>query len=175
MCMRWRNNLLKLASRAEALVSLASKAMAIIAAFVLLAMTLLTFADVSGRYFFNNPIDGAWEIIGLLLVCGGTWGLAYCQMEKGHISVTVLLQRFSSRVQAIVRSLAYLTGLVGFSLMCWRALLLTNKYLLTKGYVTDTLHIPLYPFMLTMAIGAGMLVLVLFIDLVHSLAEVAGK
>ena len=173
--MRWRNNLLKLASGAETLVSLASKVMAIIAAFVLLAMTLLTFADVSGRYFFNNPIDGAWEIIGLLLVCGGTWGLAYCQMEKGHISVTVLLDLFSPRVQAIIRSVAYLIGLTGFSLICWRALLLTNRYLSVHGYVTDTLHIPLYPFMLMMAIGAGMLALILFIDLLRSIAEVARK
>ena len=112
-------------------------------------------------------------MIGLLLVCAGTWGLAYCQMEKGHINVTVLLDRFPLRVQAIVHSVAYLVGLVGFSLICWRTLLLTKRYISEKGHITDTLHIPYYPFTLMMAIGAGMLALILFVDLVRSVREVA--
>lgn len=169
------NGLPRFASKVEVWIRLISQAMAIIAAMVLLAMTLLTVADVSGRYFLNKPISGTWEIIGLLLVCGGTWGLAYCQMEKGHISVTVILDLFSPKVQAIVHSLAYLIGLTGFSLICWRALLMTGKYLSTKGYVTDTLHMPLYPFTLIMAIGSGMLALMLLVDLVRSIAEVVHK
>ena len=169
------SSLLRVASGAEAWVHRTSKAMAIIAAFVLLAMTLLTVADVSGRYFLNKPISGTWEIVGLLLVCGGTWGLAYCQMEKGHIRVTAIVDLFSPKVQAVVRSLGYLIGLAGFSLICWRAMLLTDKYLSTKGYITDTLHIPLYPFTLIMAIGAGMLALMLFIDTVRSVTEVVRQ
>ena len=173
--MRRRNHLLKMASRAEGLVSFISKGMAIIAAIGLGAMMLLTVADVSGRYFFNHPINGAWEMIGLLLVCAGTWGLAYCQMEKGHISVTVLLERFPPRVQAIALSVAYLIGLAGFSLICWRTLLLTNRYISQKGHITDTLHIPYYPFTLMMAIGAGMLALILLVDLVRSVTEAARR
>lgn len=173
--MRCRNTLLKLASRAEATVYMASKVMAFIAAIVLLAMVLITVADVVGRYFFNHPINGAWEITGLLLVCAGPWGLAYCQVEKKHITVTVLLDRFSPRGQAFGRCVAYLIGLTVFSLMCWETLILTHKYILTKGYITDTLHIPLYPFMLILAIGAGMLMLVLFIDVVRSIMEVARR
>ena len=149
--------------------------MAVIAAFVLGIMMLLTVADVSGRYFFNSPINGAWEMIGLLLVCGGTWGLAYCQMEKAHISVNVLLLLFPSRLQALVRSLAYLLGLAGFTLICWRALLLTTKYMTERGHITDTLRIPYYPFTIMMAIGTGVLALILLIDLVNSLAEVVRK
>lgn len=174
--MRWRNNLTKLPSRTEAGLQRVSKVTAIIAAVVLAVMMLLTIADVAGRYFFNSPIKGTWEIVGLLLVCAGTWGLGYCQVQKGHISITVLIQRFSRRVQAIIRSLAYLIGLVGFSLLCWRMFLMTIRYLSTmKEYVTDTLEIPYPPFMLMLSIGAGIMALILIVDLVHSLSEVIRK
>jgi TRAP-type C4-dicarboxylate transport system permease small subunit len=166
----------KLPSRVEAGLQRISKVAAIIAAVVLAVMMMLTVADVCGRYFFNRPIKGTWEIIGLLLVCAGSWGLGYCQMQKSHISVTVLLERFSPRGQAIIRSLAYLIGLVGFSLLCWRVLLLAQRYFTTmKSYVTDTLEIPYSPFMLLLSIGAGIMALMLIVELVHSLTEVVRK
>ena len=174
--MRWRNNLAKLPSRTETGLQKVSKVAAVIAAIVLAAMMLLTVGDVVGRYFFNNPIKGTWEVIGLLLVCAGTWGLGYCQMQKGHISITVLIQRFSRRIQAVIRSLTYLIGLVGFSLLCWRMFLMTVRYLTTmKGYVTDTLEIPYPPFMLMLTIAAGIMALMLIVDLIRSLAEVVRK
>lgn len=166
---------LNLASKGEASIHFLSKVMAIISSIVLAFMMLLTVADVIGRYFFNFPINGAWELIGLLLVCAGTWGLAYCQVEKAHISVTVLLDLFPPGIQAVIRSFAYLTGLTGFGLICWRAILLTQKYTSGEGYVTDTLQIPYYPFTIMMAIGAGMLALILLIDLIHTLREVGRK
>ena len=174
--MRWRNSLMKVSTRTETALQSTVKVMAIIAAVVLAVMMLLTVSDVCGRYFFNRPIPGTWEIIGLLLVCAGTWGLGYCQLKKGHISVPVLLERFPQRAQAIIRSVAYLAGFVAFSVLCWRALLLTKRFLsLSEGLVTDTLEIPLYPFMLMLAIAAGMMSLILLVDLVHSLAEAARK
>ena len=174
--MRWRDKLIKLPSRTEAGLQRVSKVAAIIAAVVLAAMMLLTVADVTGRYFFNSPVKGTWEIIGLLLVCAGTWGLGYCQVQKGHISITVLIERFSRRVQAIIRSVTYLIGLVGFSLLCWRMFLMAIRYLTTmKEYVTETLEIPYPPFMFMLSIGAGIMSLILIVDLVRSLAEVVRK
>ena len=174
--MGWRNTLMKLPLRTEAGLQALSKVMAVIAAFVLAAMMLLTVGDVVGRYFFRHPIKGTWEIVGLLLVCAGTWGLGYCQMEKAHISITVLVKRFSQRAQAITNSLAYLIGFVGFSLICWRMFLMAKKYyFLPKGNVTDTLELPYFPFMLALSIGAGIMALMLIVDLVRSFAEVIRK
>jgi TRAP-type C4-dicarboxylate transport system permease small subunit len=174
--MGWWNNLMKLPSKTEAGLQAVSKVMAVIAAFVLGAMMLLTVADVVGRYFFSRPIKGTWELVGLLLVCAGTWGLGYCQREKAHISITVLVNRFSRRAQAIVNSLAYLVGIAGFSLLCWRMFLLAKRYfLLPRGNVTDTLELPYFPFMLILSIGAGIMALMLIVDLVRSLVEVTRK
>ena len=149
--------------------------MAMIAAAVLGVMMILTTVDVVGRYFFGLPITGSWEIIGLLLIFGGTWGMAYCQKDKAHINVTVILDLLPARIQEIVLSIAYLVGMAAFSIIAWRTLLLTQKYFLMKGHVTDILRIPLYPFTLAIALMAAMTLIVLSIDLIHSLYKIFRK
>jgi TRAP-type C4-dicarboxylate transport system permease small subunit len=149
-----------------------SKFMAAIAAIVLGIMMLITVIDVVGRYFFNRPINGSWELIGFLLVCAGTWGLAYCQVTKAHIQVTVLLDIFPEKVRNIITLIAYIMGLVAFSLIFRRSVLLTQKYMTETGHVSDTLEIPYYPFTILMAIGVGMLVVILLYEVIHSIGKV---
>lgn len=166
----------KLLKKVEKGLNSISTFLAMIAAFVLAAMMLLTVADVIGRYFLNHPIKGTWELVGLLLVCAGTWGLGYCQMEKAHISITILLERFSKKVKLMISIIATLLGLAGFSLISWQMFLLAKKYfLLPRGNVTDTLGLPYSPFMLSLSIGAGMMALMLLGNLIRSLAEVRRK
>ena len=160
-----------LLSQVKGLIYGLSRIMAVVAALCLAVMMVLTVADVGGRYFFKTPVSGAWELISLLLVCAGTWGLAYCQMENAHISVTVLLYKFSRRTQAIILSVAYLSGLTAFSAMSWRAVVLALKYYHEKGHATDILHIPYSPFLLVLALGTGVLALVLLLDLLQTLGK----
>jgi len=169
-------NLMKVPLKTESVVYSINRVAAIIAAVVLAGMMLLTVGDVVGRYFFNSPIKGTWELIGLFLICAGTWGLGYCQMQRGHISISIILQRFSRRVQALILSFTYLVGLAAFSIVCWRMFLLSYKYFtLPKGNVTDTLELPTAPFMLALSIGAGLIALVLIIDLARAFTKVVGK
>ena len=174
--MAWRNNLLKVPVKTAAGLQWISKVMGVIAAFVLAAMMLLTVADVVGRYFFSRPIKGTWELVGLLLICGGTWGLAYCQAEKAHISISIMKDLFSSRVQAVMSTVACFIGLGGFFLISRQTYLLAKKYfLMTRGNVTDTLGLPYAPFVLALSIGAGMVTLMLLVDMVRYIAEVIRK
>ena len=70
----------------------------------------------------------------------------------------------------------YLVGLAAFSLLCWRMFMLAMRYSTTmKGYVTDTLEIPYPPFMFALSIGAGIMVLILIMDLIRSLVSVVRK
>jgi len=174
--MSFRDKFVKTASGSESGLRSTSKVMVYVASFALFGMMILTVADVIGRYFFSKPISGAWELVGIMLVPAGIWGMAYCQIKKGHIRVDFLLQRFSKKVQVILTILANLLGLAAFSVLCWRSILLAQYYLSSKtGNATDTLHIPLFPFVLVLAIGVGMVALVLLFDLIHSLAEVKQK
>ena len=147
---------------------------AIVASVILAAMMFLTVADVIGRYFFNSPIKGTWELVGLLLVGAGTWGLAYCQYKKGHIRVDILLVRFPRRVQSLINFISYLVGSIGFGLISWRAFILGMTYFDTNR-VTDTLSLPYFPFTFALTFGAGLLALILIIDSVQSLIGVIRK
>jgi TRAP-type C4-dicarboxylate transport system permease small subunit len=174
--MEWSNSLLKLPEKTASGVQWLSKAMAVIAATVLAAMMMLTVADVIGRYFFSHPIKGTWELVGMLLICAGTWGLAYCQAEKAHISISIMYDLFPRRVQAVFSAVACLIGLCGFFLISRQTFLLAKKYfLLTRGNVTDTLELPYAPFLIVLSMGAGMVTLMLLIDVVRYIAKVIRK
>jgi TRAP-type C4-dicarboxylate transport system permease small subunit len=149
--------------------------MAYFGACIMLFMVVLTVLDVIGRYFFSSPINGTWEVVGLMLVCAGTWCLPYCQQERRHVNVTILQGRLSKPLAAGIEGFSYLIGIAGFSLLTWEALQLTVKYFSQTGYVTDTLHIPLYPFVLIMAVGNGILALVLCVDLFKTLPTIVRK
>ena len=171
-----RDKITKMASRTESGVHTTNRVMAYVAAIALVGMMMITVADVFGRYVLNNPINGTWELVGFMLVCAGSWGLGYCQVKKGHIRVDFLLQRFPEKMRAVLTILANFLGLAAFSLLCWQVTLYAQYYLsITRGDATDTLHIPIFPFVLVLAIGTGMMALVLLFDLVHSIAEVKRK
>ncbi len=154
----------------------ANKIMVYVAAVALFGMMMVTTLDVFGRYFLNSPITGAYELVGILLAMAGTWSIGYAQIKKGHIRVDFLWRRFPRRGQLILDTLACFIGLIAFSVLTWRLIDLAGYFLtLTKGNATDTLGIPLFPFVVITAIGTGMLALVLLFDLINSLIEVKRR
>jgi TRAP-type C4-dicarboxylate transport system permease small subunit len=171
-----RKSIFSAALRGESWLPPTNRVMVYIAAIALVGMMLVTVADVVGRYFFDSPIRGAYELVGFLLVWAGSWGMGYCQIQRGHIRVDFLAQRMPKKTQDILTVLANLLGFIAFSLLTWRVILLVKYYLsLTKGSHTDTLGIPIFPFVIMLAIGLGMLALVLLFDLIHSFSEVKRK
>jgi TRAP-type C4-dicarboxylate transport system permease small subunit len=153
-----------------------NKVMVFIAAIALFGMMAVTVIDVIGRYFFNSPLMGAYELVGILLAMAGTWSMAYTQIQKGHIRVDFIFKRFPKGGQVILTSLAHFVGLLACSILTWRLIGLTDYFLsLKKGNATDTLGIPLFPFVVITAIGTGMLAIVLLFDFIHALTEVKRK
>jgi TRAP-type transport system small permease protein len=149
-----------------------SKVMGVIAAISLLGMMLMTTGDVIGRYFFDSPIKGTWEVVSLFLIFAGTWGFAYCQMKKGHINVNIIIDRLARLPRAILNSFSLICGIVGFGLISWRMFTQAQKYfLMPRGNTTDTLNWPYAPFMMALSIGAGVMVLMLLVDLVHTISK----
>jgi TRAP-type C4-dicarboxylate transport system permease small subunit len=174
--MRLRDRLMKIASEGESGLHWVSRVLVYAAAAGLFVMMALVVIDVVGRYFFNHPLKGDYELIGFTLVLAGPLAMAYCQVQKGHIRVDFLLGRFPKKVQAILTVLANLFGFVIFSLMFWQVILLVSYYMnLEAGNTTYTLHIPISPFVVVLAVGMGVLAVVLLFDLVHSIVEVKRK
>lgn len=148
--------------------------MSIVAAYVLFIMMMLTVADVLARYFFVRSITGVYELVGFLLICAMTWGMAYCQIQKRHIRVTFLLERFSQKTVAIINILVWFAGFCLMSVMFWQVAVLAKRYFL-NGAVSDKLLIPFFPWIVLLAIGIVMLALIFIKDLVHSFISLRSK
>jgi TRAP-type C4-dicarboxylate transport system permease small subunit len=164
----WLSNWRKVILR---LISLVSQWMSAVAAIALGLMMLLSAADAGGRYLFSFPIKGAYELIGFLLVCAGTWGMADCEMQGSHVTVNILVDRLPPRVRLIISVVAYIISLVAFSLITWQAFVRGGRYIGMPGEVSEVLGIPFWPFIMVLGVGFGMLCLALFIRLVQALWE----
>jgi TRAP-type C4-dicarboxylate transport system permease small subunit len=140
----------------------------------LVAMMLLTVADVFLRYAFNRPILGTMEITEFMMVTMVYPALVWCTLRKAHVKVTLVVSRFSLVVQALFDSISSLLCLGLFSFISWHNFLAARDKWRT-GEVSELLGIPLYPFYLIVAIGCGMVGLLLFTNLVETTARIGKR
>jgi TRAP-type C4-dicarboxylate transport system permease small subunit len=150
-----------------------SRVMAVIAAAVLGIMMLSTVADVCGRYFFLAPIEGTYELVGIMLIIAACFGLGYCQLNKANIKITVLSDLLPPRIQSIVYLISYIIGAVVSGIICWQGWLRMYEYMFMGiGSTTSTLNLPLWPFMLSLSVGFGWVCIIFLIDVYFSFVEV---
>lgn len=150
-----------------------SRIMASVGAIMFGAMMLITTTDVIGRYFFMRPLNGAQELVGLMLVIGGTWGMGYCQLHMMHIRINVLSEKFSRRGQAILWVIAYIVSATVAGLVAWRAFISTHENIVELlGTRSDVLGVLYWPFWLLMGIGFTWACFIFLVELSKSFSEV---
>ncbi|MFH1123544.1 MAG: TRAP transporter large permease subunit [Pseudomonadota bacterium] len=144
-----------------------SRSMSSIGSVVLIAMMLVTTVDVIGRYIFNSPLTGANEIAEYLQVLVVYFGIAYTAVQKGHVAVDVLFNRLPQRGQGFLISFVSLAGAALFAVIAWESIVqsLVFKAAMRSSPVLD---VPVWPFVLVVAFGSGILSLVLLSDFIGS-------
>ncbi|MEJ2639825.1 MAG: TRAP transporter small permease [Desulfosarcinaceae bacterium] len=116
------------------------------------AMMLLTTADVIGRYFFNAPVLGAYEITEYLMLIMVFSFLALTQSAKAHISVDIVFNRLPAGLQHILQRLNHVICLLLMILVTWKSF--ERIWELKKtGEASVLLKIPDYPFAVFLVIG----------------------
>jgi TRAP-type C4-dicarboxylate transport system permease small subunit len=131
-----------------------------IAGIALVAMLALIIFDVIGAKLFRSPIPGGIEMVGLLCVAVIAFSLAQTQILRGNIEVEFLTNRLPSMAQRIISMIIFCLGIVLFTLLAWQSLEYGYE-LQTKGEVSMTRGIALYPFVYIIAICSFWVVLVL--------------
>lgn len=111
------------------------------AGLVLCAMMLLTCADVVGRYFFNNAVDGAVEITEILIAL-----LVYAEMpvitwRGGHVVVDILDRYLGSKLVCALGLVSALLISGSFYVLASRMMELAERSL-RRNVVTEYLQIP---------------------------------
>lgn len=116
-------------------------ALELIAAVTLMFLMLLTCADVMGRYFFDNSVDGATELteIGIAI-------LVFAEMpvitwRGGHVVVDILDRMFGSVVLKALGLFSALLISTSLYFLAERIMYLANRSI-RRNEVTEYLEMP---------------------------------
>lgn len=119
---------------------------------VMAAMALLITISVIMRYVFKYPMPGDYEMIKLMMVVIIMLGLGYTQFVEGHISITLLVDRFPRKVKRWLDIFTLILAVGIMALIIWRGWV-QGMYAIKSGESTDILHIPVQYFKFLVPIG----------------------
>ena len=152
-------------------ITLVSRTMAAVGAISLFVMMAITVIDVGGRNIFLKPLNGSFELVGIMLVVAGSWGMGYCQLLKMNIRIGLFADKFSRRGRSILWMLTLIVSGSMAIMVAWQALVKTGYLFTAKlGNLTDTLAMPVWPFTLMMAIGYIWVGFIFFVELYQQIA-----
>lgn len=136
-------------------------------------MMLLGSANVILR-LFHSPILGTVDVISLLGAVVIFFAWAYTEVQKGHISIGLVVSRFPQRVQAIIDSITGFLCVGICALLAWQTGV-HGMRLWHTGETTATIELSYFPLVLGAGFCCAVLCLVFVIELVESIAKVMGK
>lgn len=137
----------------------ATRLLQLVAALLLLVMMAVTFVDVIGRYVFNRPLPGAFELTEVLLALVIFVGLPIVTARREHVTVDLLTGRLPGPARRGLARLSLAVTAAVLALLTWRLALLGRDYS-SYGDATVYLGIPLGPVALVMAVLTGVSALV---------------
>lgn len=119
---------------------------------LLITLMLIGTVDVLGRYLFDSPIKGAYEISELLLAGIVFFGIAYALSIDGHVKVNTLMLKLNPRMRRVISIVMSSLALSIFILISWQGTMLAYKSWTTYRMI-DVIDLPIAPFQLLVPIG----------------------
>ena len=139
--------------------------LAYVAAAVLMALMVLTCVDVGGRYFFNSPVWGAFELTEMMLAALIFAGLPLVSLRNDHVTVDLfdpVTPDWLFRIQHVV---ACAVALASTAYLAWRLWVRAGN-MVAAGETTAQLKITLgwltYAMSILMALTAVAFFIVAF-------------
>ena len=140
----------------------------------LVAMLLITVADIIGIKILKSPVPGAIEIVGFLGVIITAFALAHTYVKRGHIKVEFIVMRLSSGVQKILSLIASVLSLALFVVIAWQSFEF-GRVLQKTGEVSMTQGIPFYPFVYAISFCSLAVCLVLIGEIINLTMKLLRK
>lgn len=126
---------------------------AYLGALVVVALALLTVTDITGRFLFNLPVQGTFELTANSLAVIAACGIAAATAADEHILVDSLYDKLSPRGKRILLFIAAFAGFVVFSILCWQGIMEVYNSITPHLDTTLNLDIATYPFRIVLVIG----------------------
>ena len=110
---------MKLVNRVNTFLDKPGDVLAIVAAAIVMFLTLLISADVTMRYFLNQPIPHVTETTehGLLFIT--FFGAAWVLKKEGHVRIDVVYNQLSPGVQALFNFVTSILGVIVCLALTW--------------------------------------------------------
>lgn len=140
-------------------------ALAAVAGLCIIAMMLVTCLDVVLR-LFRLTLTGAYDIVRIAGALTIACALPYTTAVKGHVAIEYFFLKLSRRGRIVVDTVARALGMGLFTLLAWQS----AEYgaaLKRSGQVTLTLQLPLFWVPYVIAFSCGVVVLVIFYNMLH--------
>lgn len=130
------------------------KGLSYVSAVALIAVAVLCTANVLTTKLFKFGIANATEMVTYLNIPVVFLAIAFIQVERGHTSIDLLLDKFPKLVQQVIMFLAYLLGTAVCTFIGWREVVLTMDKFATmaKSSQARTAFV-VWPFAAIVAIG----------------------
>jgi len=144
-----------------------------IAQVALALIMFLVVGDVLLRLVWR-PVPGTFEMVTILGAMTISMAVAHCAVMKGHVAIDVLVERFSPRIQGVIDSITSLISLIVIGAVSGQMLIFATR-MWQRGYATADLAIPHHPFIYGVAVGLGVLCLVLLLELCKSLLRAVRR
>lgn len=136
-----------------------SRSLGVLAALVLFAMMALTFVDVIGRYWFDTPVPGGFEITEMMMATLIFAGLPLVTARQEHVTIDL----FDAFIPVLMRrprdGVINLLCTVIMGVVTWRVWIKAGETV-EYGDVTAILHIPMWPMTYFMVVTAAATTLV---------------
>jgi TRAP-type transport system small permease protein len=123
-----------------------------VAGVALLAIFLLTVADITGRSAFNSPVRGTIEVTSLILVVLVFLGLAHSEDLGDHVTVDLIYVRLGERTKKVVDVFVDLLSIVVLGLLAYRLYQFGFRQI-ASGAHTPVLRWPVWPFVFVASFG----------------------
>ena len=138
------------------------------AAAAIVAIMTIVCVNVLARSIFGIPLKGTVDIVsqlGVLVIAGA---IAYTQVLKGHIRITLFMDMLPKAARAIITGFLDSAGIIIFSIISWQTILFAiGTYEI--GELSEVLKIPVTPFAFIVSAGCISITLVLLVDLINVL------
>ncbi|QDL94269.1 TRAP transporter small permease (plasmid) [Paroceanicella profunda] len=120
------------------------RALAALSTVLILALTLVTCVDVVGRYWFNAPLPGAFELTELMLGALVFAALPLTTRDGGHVEVDLVGMLMGARGGAVLTAFGNVFAALVLAVFAWR-LGVEALRLGEDGSVTNALRLPMAP------------------------------
>jgi len=117
----------------------------VIAGLFLAGVAFLMVGDIIGRFAFNHPIPGTFEIVAASMAVLATIGFAFALDQRRHIRATILTERLPAKVQANLLLFAYFIGFVVTGILAWKLVdAAAFSFFELREYSAGLVRVPIY-------------------------------